>query len=461
MSNSGKQSPLGVNVLGSLLNNEGLSINPVVIDLVGTSTDNNTYTAGTLITETCLNLLTNAINEAYLIGQPSGGSNIANATYANLITIGANVIPALGNSKPPSYEIEDPAGQWSGEATTGYAVSGNIGQGQEATWLPYDLTNPNFSITQWGWLRLVALQGYNDFDWNGIVDTLDPEYGNIQYKEFLSSFLDCQSYMTQSNQPIFTMQNSKTFLQGIYSNMNDLITGDVTGVSLSTQEFGKDLMNLGKALNLSSIATFGLPSNLLLTLQASNAITQAVSLALLSSGLTTSELNTLFNNPEAPITKEQQQKLYGAFLVVQNTDLLEVLEILECRTEELETLADLLNVKKCFPNSYKTLTVPLYTGKSGPTNTKTYYLIYADDAVNGQLDSSVVKSQIGTQIPVAQPADAPKDSVPALLREAINNLPDNVSLAEAVDAVATNQTAIQGGAVNNLESFLNRRYRQE
>ncbi len=459
MSNSGKQSPLGVNVLGTFLQNQGLTINPTVIDRLGTSTDNNTYVPGTIVTDTCLNLLTHAINEAFIIGQPSGNANIANTTYANLITIGANVIPALGNSPPPTYEIDDPSGYWEGQATTGYAVSGNVDKGQDATWLPYDLTNPNFSITQWGYLRLLALQGHNDFDWNGIVDPIDVQYGNVQYKEFTSSILNAQGFVSTSNQTILALQNSKDYLQGVYSNMDDLTTGDITGVSLSTREFGNDLKNLGKSLNLTTINTFGLPSNLLQTLQKNNALTPAVTLAMLGSGLSQTEIMQLTTPNDNPITKEQQQKIYGAFLIVQNTDLSGVLDILECKTEGLESLADLLDVKKCFPKSYQTLTVPLYTGKTGPTNSKTYYLIYADNAVNGQLDSSIIKEQVGTQIPISEPCEAPPESPSASLREAINNIPNNVTLADVVDTVPVNSTAIQGAAVNSLETLLGRRYK--
>lgn len=462
MSNSGKQSPLGVNVLGSMLNDQGLNINPAVVGYIGSSTDNNNYVVGNIISDTCLSLLTDAIHQAFIDGQPSGNANIANTTYANLITVGANVIPALGNSKPPTYEIEDPSDQWLGEVNTGYAVTGNSYQGQAATWLPYDLTNPNFSVTQWGYLRLLALQGYNDFNWNGIVDPVDPEYGNIQYKEFTSSFLSAQGFLTSSNSPIVALQNSKNFLDGTYSNMNDLMSADITGVSLATQQFGSDLMNLGKALNLAQIATFGLPSNLLKTLQQNNAITQAVSLALLGAELTQTEIATTLNPNASGISVAQEQKIFGAFLIIQNTDLATVLEILECTTRDITSLADLLNVKKCFPNSYTTLTVPLYNAQTGPTNSKTYYLIYADKAVNAALTSSIVEAQVGTIIPVSTPSVAPPTESPAIVKEAVASLADTQSLgsiAEAYDNAGSIITGA-GSARNSLENLF-RRYQEK
>ena len=56
MSNSGKQSPLGVNVLSSVLQNIGLNINPIMTDYVGTSTTNSSYTLGSIVDITCLSL---------------------------------------------------------------------------------------------------------------------------------------------------------------------------------------------------------------------------------------------------------------------------------------------------------------------------------------------------------------------------------------------------------------------
>jgi hypothetical protein len=146
------------------------------------------------------------------------------------------------------------------------------------------------------------------------------------------------------------------------------------------------LIKTGRAINLNKINTFGLPSNLLETLQENNALTPAVSLALLAAGMTQSELAAILSNNNS-ITKEQQVKIYKAFTIVLGKDLQEVLIPLNCKTEGIESLADLLNPKKLFPTRatstssavYQTLTVPLYnTGQAAQgitpvTNTKNVY----------------------------------------------------------------------------------------
>ena len=120
---SPKQTPLGVNAQSSLLQNIGLTINPIASSYMGVSKVNASYTPGTVVSNTCLNLLTYAINDAYVRGvvtaTPAGSS-----VYDTLISIGANVCPALGNAKPPTYAAVDPSSKWTDAgtpATTGYA----------------------------------------------------------------------------------------------------------------------------------------------------------------------------------------------------------------------------------------------------------------------------------------------------------------------------------------------------
>ena len=370
MSNSGIQSPLGVNVLGALLNNQGLTINPVAKQILGESTSLSTYTYGTIITGTCLNYLVQAINEAYTIG-------IDTTTYNNLISIGAGVIPALGNSKPTTY------------TNTG----SNTGPlGNLPAWGGANYT-AGAECTRFGFMRLIALQAYDEFNYNASLPA---------YKDFLNSIQICQGFILSQNNSIQSLNNSKTFLTGVYSNINDLITGDISGVNLATLAFGRDLQNLGKAIDLSTIASFGLPSNLLITLQKNNAVTKSVSLALLSMGFSVSDIQQI-SNGLIGVTKSQEKQIYQAFSIILGQDLIDVLIPLNCKTLNLQSLVDLLNPLKLFPNSYKSLTVPVYNLTSGPTNSKTYYLIYNNDGVNSVLNQPSIANQIGIITPPGPP----------------------------------------------------------
>lgn len=360
MSDSGKQSPLGVNALSSLLQNIGFQINPIMVDYVGISTSNSVCeSVGSIVSITSLLPLTYAINDAYTRGQ------VNSTTYNNLISIGSTSIPGMGNSPPSTYN-------W-----TGYP-----------NWASnYTYTN---SVTQWGYTRLFALQAYNEFNYNSGLSL-----GPNKYQDFLSGFMTTYSFIEYSNDAILSVNNSQTFLDGTYSNMDDLITGDITGVSIATSIFGQDLITSGKAINLQYIATFGLPSNLLVTLQQNNALTKSVSLALIASGITVNELEKMLGNIDI-VTKEQERKIYGAFGIIVGQDLTDILISLNCKTIGLESLCDLLNPQKLFPNSYQTLTVPVYNIIGGPANSKIYYPIYTNEGLNSDLRSPTVNQQIGS-----------------------------------------------------------------
>lgn len=437
MADTGKQSPLGINVMGSLMQNEGFCINPTAESYMGVSklTDpvpnsSNDYSPGLLVNDTCLKWLTQAIHDGYQRGAPKqsnpnvpvGSYTISASTYNNLITIGKDSIPALGNSPPNTWKTEDPSGVWKNQHTDFYpdSVAGApansgypfynystsptnayINEGQSASWYPYLCTNdaneiiPNRAITQWGWIRCIALQAWNEFNYNGESATDQPKY-----KNFCQSFNTYYGLMGTFNKAIFSIAHSMNFLQGAYSNQDDLMSADVLGVCLASRDFGQDLINLGKAIDYSLIKKFGLPSALLETLYKNNALTPALVLALLTNGLSQSEITGIANGT-LTATKNQEQKIYASTLIITGVDLEEILLTINCMTKTIKLLSDLLDVKKMFPLSYSALTVPVYNANPGPTNSKTYYPLYINGDVNSALKSNAMQKIVGTITPTA------------------------------------------------------------
>lgn len=482
MSDTGKQSPLGVNVNNSLIVGEGIQINPKFTSWAGSSRSFTDYSFGRVCQETVLRVLTWAIHEGY-VGNPDG--RMYSSTYNNLISIGngtrtiaiANItsgqipssdqfyfdvtynsnevvtagqyiriqgaapdgyngnwlisevvnsttfrvyttafygtatangsfivdasVPGLGNAKPMIYTWEQLIGPY-GVGT--FTLGDTQGWGGNT----YKDDNP---ITQWAYLRLLALQAWMEFNFNSTLSegSVDNPAG---YRDFLQSFQNAAGFISYSNNAILAIDNSKDFLDGTFSNMNDLITGDITNVTLSLKEWGVDLVNLGKAIDLSLIEYFGLPSALLKTLAKYNAINRNLSLAIIASGIPTNELGNILGNILQP-TIEQERRLYAAFMLTVGDTLGEILISLNCKTSGLESLADLLDPKKLFPNSYKSLTVPLYADSnttpattvttggtvSNLTNSKIYYLLYTQNGgVNSQLTSPEVVEKVGIQI---------------------------------------------------------------
>jgi hypothetical protein len=322
--------PLKVNTLGALLQSSGLNINPEAVEYMGTSTALSNYSAGSVVGTTSVYALSAAIRLAYT----KIGSGVSSGTYDNLISIGSARIPALGISVPPTYTLT-----YSGE------------------------------ITSYGWLRLIPYQAYREFYLN-----------TGSYNDFIHSINVCESKKNQMNNVISALGNSVDYLDGVFSNMNDLITGDITGVSLSTFYWGQDLVASGRVVDLSMIDSFGNPQSLLMIIYKNQALTKALNLALLSAGFTTTDVQNFCNG--IPATNDQLKLMYGAFSVILGQDLIDICIPLNCQIPSLQTLADLLNPRRLFPNSYTSLTYPVYNSTPLPTNSKTYYLIYTGQEVN-------------------------------------------------------------------------------
>lgn len=430
---------------------------------------------------------------------------VSNSTYDAMINIGKDIIPALGAVNPPTYNIDDPTGQWKGQANGGYAIEGPVGEGQDATWLPWNTittvtapemkpglfytiddvgdsdfllagalenavgvsfvatkpvpgtgivsaVTPNIAITQYGFWRLFALQAWNIFNYGGA----SPDAESPDYKNFLSTMTEAQGFIVQNNPTLISMENSKTFLEGTFSNMNDLMTGDLSGVSLAFQELGQDLINMGKGINWSKIDSFGLPSNLLLTLAENAALTQELSLCMLATGLTHSEIEGIITTGKA--TKEQEQKLFASFNAIRGVPLQQSLVPLDCVNPEIQTLADMLDVSKVFPLSKDTLTVPVYNSGPAPTNSKTYYFIYSGEQVNTQLSSPAVVDNIGYQNPGTEPVEPePEYNFAPIIEEIIND-PGVIPGTDGIGGVTTGGTTGGltggGGACVDLDSYL-------
>ena len=331
MSLSGKLSPLNVNTLSSLVQNVGLTINNTATQIMGTRTSVSTETVpGSIYNDTILRYPKLITRYAYEHSHPA---------YGTILSLGSNYIPILGLAKPSTY-----TNAYTGERTS------------------------------YGFLKLIPLLAHNELYIKG---------GTLSLSDFISTFNTCMSFKNTMNQAITGLNDSTTFLDGVYSNMDDLVSSDITGVSLSTFTWGQDLIASGRVLDLNTIDTFGNPDNLLKSLYKNKAMTKSVNLALLTAGLDATTISDILNGNE--VSNENQKAIYNAFNLILGVDLKDTLVAINCQTPRLDTLADLLDPKKLFPNSYNTLTVPVYNGFPNPTNSKTYYPIYMDGGVNTQV----------------------------------------------------------------------------
>jgi hypothetical protein len=253
-----------------------------------------------------------------------GTGSLQPSTIQALLTIGSNTVPALSDSVP-----------------TGYSLT--------ATNNPIGLT--------------------------GIISTTASiEIGGGDVSKFIQALNISQSYIQFTDQFITSAINSQTYLGGTFTNMNNMITGDITQISTDTKAFGFDLLNLGSLINLETLNDLGSPAALLYQITRVIGVTPPIQIALDTEGLSRSVVITL-NDPKASFTDNAQKLMYLAMTKITGTDLKNILSAMKIKTAGIETMADLLNPVKLFPTSFQTLTVvtvqgqkPIYATGNGDVN---------------------------------------------------------------------------------------------
>ena len=253
--------------------------------------------------------------------------NILNTTNINsLKTLGSTTCPALSDSVP-----------------TGYA---NIVVG----------TNP---------------AGYTGY----LTTEANVELGSGDVSKFCQALSIAQGYAAQTNILINSAVNSQTYLGNTFTNTNSQITGDITSVNLATSTFGADLANLGNLINLADLSDLGSP--LALIQQLINIVGNVPILAVyfIAEGVPQSVVLEL-NDPTVSVTDSVQKLMYQAMTKITGDTLDQLLQVLGVTTVGINSLADLLNPLKLFPNSFQSLTAPtangpraIYINSTGTINT--------------------------------------------------------------------------------------------
>lgn len=400
MSYSGNLTPMGINVLTSLSQDIGFAINSEASSFQG-SWNPTTYSTGSIGSLPFLAAYANKLTTAHA----AIGTTVTNTVYRNMLSIGSGICPALANNKPDTFKPTYAGyGNWNGATLLSetyppknYPVSGTNSYvyqtygdyafvtgwpGTSAWQKPTDTyiaaapnTTESDAYFSQGFIATVARQAYYEM-WSGQFN----DTNNI-----VNSFSQYENFKRQKNTKIGSLVNSKTFMTGMFSNTDDLTTSDIAGVNQAFKEWGTDLINSGRSIDLSKISKFGLPSTLLRTLFKNSVITDPLKFSLLQN-LSSLEVNTILT-PEYLPTISQEKKLYDSFLQITGNDLHSstngIMYGLNCKTSGIETLADLLDPRKLFPNSYSSLTVPSYSLTT--QRAKIYDFIYRDGGVNDRI----------------------------------------------------------------------------
>jgi hypothetical protein len=189
-----------------------------------------------------------------------------------------------------------------------------------------------------------------------ISNTANIYLGNGDLTKFAQALAVSQGYIGITNQFINSAVNSQTYLDNTFTNYNDMISGGITAVNVCTTQWASDLTNLGGLINLKNLDELGTPLALVKQLASFGGITPQISIAFTAAGVS---LDTVVNLTSSTLTASDidQQAMYAAMTNITGTDLTEILQILGVTTANINTMADLLNPYKIFPNSFQSLTV--------------------------------------------------------------------------------------------------------
>lgn len=204
---------------------------------------------------------------------------------------------------------------------------------------------------------------------------LDLYLGKGDYTIFAQAFNLVQGYIRQANQFIGAADIGPTYLANTFDGMSDLITGSISSINPNIKGFSQDLTNLGKAINMDDLESLGSPLALVRQIIKVAGYLPILSLSFLTVGIpqhTVGSIGSFSSN----VSDETQRLMYQALRLITGDALSQVLKILQVKTENLSSAADLLDPSKMFPNSYTTLKVPTADG---------YQNVYSSGAVNTSL----------------------------------------------------------------------------
>lgn len=322
----------------------------------------------------------------------AGGNVITANTLATLQTVAANTIPALSNAIPEDY--------W-GDLTL--VAPGNIFQ-------QYDMAN-------------VFVGGFSGL----INDMAENIMGGGDLTRFAQIYSSAQGYTGQANQFINSNLNVGTISSTFgpqNGGMDSVITGGFNQVTEAFGAFGSDLQKLGNLINLRSLDSLGSPAALIKQVIDLGGLTPTVTNLLRQAGLTSGQISSLAAGSLGGITDSANKLLYEGMTRVTGDSLQQICTILgvtlpvgrasqipysessvarpaaprtAATDNTINTMADLLNPVKIFPNSFYTLTMPtpdglraIYATQSGAVNTNLEQYLSTTSATVKPIDPGLI-----------------------------------------------------------------------
>jgi len=324
------------------------------------------------------------------------------STLTSLLSIGAAVCPALGNSIP-----ETPLGSY-----------------------PY--LDSEYFIDYLGAAdgSTIDPSGFS----NLIEQTCAAYLGNGDAGQFSQGFVAVQGYIASTNQYINSSVNVNQYLGPLFVNMDNLATANIASMTTHLPSFGVDLANQGNLWNMGKLDLYGTPAGLIQQISALAGIqgrtVPDLQNAMISMGLSATSIADLVNdnrvglNNPTGLTQNEFDKLqllaYNATTMITGDALTQILDILGVTTPNINSLDDLLNPVIMFPLSYASLHTPSPDGAVPIFNSTGAVNSNIVSIVNSYLPTASGCDELGKIIP---PAQAAANKAIQVAFQQINNIP--------------------------------------
>jgi hypothetical protein len=214
-----------------------------------------------------------------------------------------------------------------------------------------------------GYTTLVP--GTDPAGFSGLITVTAQSYlGSGDVSKFAQILSTVVGYCASTNQFINTSVNAETFQANTFDGINNMMSGSLTSVTEATKEFGSDLAALGNLIDLAQIEKLGSPAALVKQLARQGAVTSQLMVELGRGGLPTDAVIAITRSQEN-ISPAVEKIMYRAMTQITGNDLRQVKQILGVTTDNIDTMADLLNPVKIFPKSYQTFSTPTCSGNRG------------------------------------------------------------------------------------------------
>ncbi len=218
---------------------------------------------------------------------------------------------------------------------------------------------------------------------NAITAAAGNIMGNGDLGKFDQVFSAASGLIATSNELITSAQAANSSSTAVsFVNVDNTMTSGVSSITEAFTAFSFDLRQLGRAIDLANLNNLGSPQALVRQILNVSTLPAGLRTAILGVGITANTISTLST---VDLSDSDEKKLYTAMTRVTGQDLLEVLSVLRVLTPGIETMADLLNPVKTFPNSFNTFSAPTTNGFRG-------IYLNSSGAINTNLETSLPQS---------------------------------------------------------------------